>query len=225
MQALKEGGIIELAPMESGEIPRLEFEGPQKIKLPEWLGFWFLDPATGKVMVETFDGQLLDTPWYDQYRDRNDWQITDGLRTWPQIQPAIDAGASICRIGWNGKGMFAFQRPANELPKEVIEKLNPMSEPVRKVLLGLNRPVLFTQYYCLFTAQGSVANGWMPNGLDLHADDWMVLHHRVAGQECPECHSPEIDSNSPETKYQCGSTDYDQRPGTFKKGANCNGNG
>jgi hypothetical protein len=38
---------------------------------------------------------------------------------------------------------------------------------------------------------------------------------------CPKCGAEEIDHNSPHTKYSCGSTDYDQRPGTFKKGDMC----
>ena len=40
-------------------------------------------------------------------------------------------------------------------------------------------------------------------------------------QLCPRCFSPEVDLFSPWTMYACGSKDYDQRPWTFKFGANC----
>jgi len=39
--------------------------------------------------------------------------------------------------------------------------------------------------------------------------------------KCPECGAPEIDALSPRTIYQCGSSDYDQRPGTFSQSSMC----
>ena len=38
---------------------------------------------------------------------------------------------------------------------------------------------------------------------------------------CQECGSEEIESLSPRTLYACGSSDYDQQPGTFHKGSKC----
>ena len=84
MQALKEGGIILLHQHTEpgGTTPFLDLESPQMVKLPEWGGYWFNDGGTIKVMTK--DGEITDTPWYDQYKDRNDWQTTDGLvpRPW-----------------------------------------------------------------------------------------------------------------------------------------------
>ena len=34
---------------------------------------------------------------------------------------------------------------------------------------------------------------------------------------CPSCGLPEVDCLEPRTKYECGSSDYDQRPGSFVK--------
>lgn len=47
------------------------------IALPEWEGFWFLAERTG-VIVFTKEGQLLNTPMYDEYLMREDWSIVDG---------------------------------------------------------------------------------------------------------------------------------------------------
>lgn len=44
----------------------------KKVKLPEWGGYWFY--ADG-IKVKTKDGEILNTPWFDKYKDRNDWQI------------------------------------------------------------------------------------------------------------------------------------------------------
>lgn len=38
---------------------------------------------------------------------------------------------------------------------------------------------------------------------------------------CPECGAKEVSANTPRTVYDCGSSDYDQRPGTFRKGQKC----
>ncbi len=40
----------------------------------------------------------------------------------------------------------------------------------------------------------------------------------AGGEEgCPSCGSPEADAMTPRTVYACGSSDYDQRPGTFSQ--------
>lgn len=38
---------------------------------------------------------------------------------------------------------------------------------------------------------------------------------------CPICNAPEVDAMTPRTVYACGSSDYDQRPGTFSYGKDC----
>lgn len=38
---------------------------------------------------------------------------------------------------------------------------------------------------------------------------------------CPNCGASEVEHFGPHTKYECGSTDYAQRPGTFKLAEHC----
>ncbi len=38
---------------------------------------------------------------------------------------------------------------------------------------------------------------------------------------CPRCGAPETVSSTPRTIYACGSSDYDQRPGTFQPSPTC----
>ena len=33
---------------------------------------------------------------------------------------------------------------------------------------------------------------------------------------CPRCRAPEVAASTPRTVYACGSSDYDQRPGSFR---------
>lgn len=40
-------------------------------------------------------------------------------------------------------------------------------------------------------------------------------------EKCPKCGANEVDSMSPRTHYACGSSDYDQRPNTFRQSDGC----
>lgn len=40
---------------------------------------------------------------------------------------------------------------------------------------------------------------------------------------CPKCGAKEIEADSPRTVYACGSSDYDQRPGSFVQSEKCKG--
>lgn len=40
---------------------------------------------------------------------------------------------------------------------------------------------------------------------------------------CPKCGAKEVDFDHPRTKYECGSTDLDGRPGTFHQTEKCKG--
>lgn len=55
----------------------------KKVKLPEWIGYWWIPKVLSgsiekSIRVLTKNGDILDTPWVDKYRHRNDWEITDG---------------------------------------------------------------------------------------------------------------------------------------------------
>jgi hypothetical protein len=43
----------------------------------------------------------------------------------------------------------------------------------------------------------------------------------IDGDKCPKCGSVEVDAMTPRTTYECGSSDYDQRPNTFIQSEQC----
>jgi len=43
----------------------------------------------------------------------------------------------------------------------------------------------------------------------------------ISKTRCPKCGSAELPTSSPRTFYVCGSSDYDQRPGTFHQSKLC----
>lgn len=48
-----------------------------------------------------------------------------------------------------------------------------------------------------------------------------LMTKNIPGDKCPLCGAEEVESNSPNTVYACGSSDYDGRPETFHPGDKC----
>ena len=143
----------------------------EKIKLPEWDGYWFkpeLGTGDEGIKVFTAQGDILDTPYLDDYKNRTDWRITDGSRDFGGALKALKAGKKVTRSGWNGSGMYVILMPG--YPDGI--PCNENTAKAHNVLVGT--PLVFRPYFQLFTAQGDIAM-WAPSGSDALAEDWIVL--------------------------------------------------
>ena len=73
---MRESTIEEIAmsdiPVDFGKALQALDKG-MKIKVPEWKGYWFKE--SGMVKVMTAEGAVLDTPHFQQYIFRTDWQL------------------------------------------------------------------------------------------------------------------------------------------------------
>lgn len=72
----------------------------------------------------------------------------------------LKQGAKVCRIGWNGKGMFLYYVPA------------PCTDAGKK-LAGPDGKVAYGGYIAMKTAQGNVVP-WLASQTDVLAEDWCV---------------------------------------------------
>lgn len=130
----------------------------KKVKLPEWQGYWFIPNVVASwdaeevkkgVRVFTATGDVLNTPWFDKYHDRDDFEITEGKMGIGFAVAALETGKKVYREGWNGKGMWLHLR----VPDENSEMGHPY--PYMKGVDGNFFP-------------------WNPNALDLLAKDWQI---------------------------------------------------
>jgi hypothetical protein len=48
-----------------------------------------------------------------------------------------------------------------------------------------------------------------------------AMSMNIPGDKCEICGAVEVDAITPRTVYACGSSDYDKRPGTHRRGNNC----
>ena len=96
-----------------------------------------------------------------------------------QALEAVKAGKLIAREGWNGKGMFVFQRPQDVLEVTTIQNVKSLPESVKKYFfnrLDLDQGVKFTAYLCMKASDNSIVNGWLASQTDMLADDWQEVN-------------------------------------------------
>ena len=96
---------------------------------------------------------------------------------------AVKKGKLATRKGWNGKGMFVFMRPTDELSIDfIINNVKSLPQSVKnyfkdQVVLGLNgdNKIKFKPYLCLKASDNSIVNGWVASQDDMLSNDWQVL--------------------------------------------------
>ncbi len=98
----------------------------------------------------------------------------------------VKAGGTAARLGWNGKEMFIFERPADELEVGfIIDKVKSLPQSVKNFFKakdekeapgeqGLTK-VKFTAYLCMKAADGTIVNGWLASQTDMLSNDWIIL--------------------------------------------------
>jgi hypothetical protein len=159
----------------------------QKVRLPEWRGYWFKS-EDGEYSALTKDGDIVKSWTQDKgLKDRTDWEIANGLDFGWAIC-ALKAGKLVTRAGWNGKLMFVFIRPSDEIPAQVvIENVKSLPESVKNhfdqkfkgdyigASSGQPFKIKFTPYFCMKNAQGDIMNGWIPTQTDCLAEDWQLF--------------------------------------------------
>ena len=104
--------------------------------------------------------------------------------TFGEALEAVKEGKCISRKGWNGKGMFVFMRPEDELQKLfLIDAVKSLPASVKSYFASntketqVKEKVKFTAYLCMKTADDSIVNGWLASQTDMLAEDWCVLDY------------------------------------------------
>jgi hypothetical protein len=153
-----------------------------KVKLPEWTGYWFMENK--QVKVQSKNGDVLTEPWLEKYHLRDDWEVTEGNMGFDFAINALKNGKCVARKGWNGKGMFLFMRPADDLEIDmIVHKVKSLPQSVKDYYADLTGTtqldgrdkIKFTPFLCMKAADGTIVNGWLASQTDMLAEDWMVV--------------------------------------------------
>ncbi len=102
-----------------------------------------------------------------------------------QAIEALKNGRLMTRAGWNGKGMFLFMRPSDEINSDiVINSIKSIPQSVKDYFKAIegsdvsDKPepdpskIKFTAYICMKAADGTIVNGWLASQIDMLSDDW-----------------------------------------------------
>lgn len=89
--------------------------------------------------------------------------------TFGEALEAAKNGKRIQRAGWNGKGMFVFMRPADNLSPDFIPKVKSLPDEVKMFLAEKDYVIHFTAYLCMYSAAGEIVNGWLASQTDMLA--------------------------------------------------------
>lgn len=152
-----------------------ELSDGKKVKLPEWSGYWFLDKDSNpelhiekRIRVLTKDGDILDTPWCEKYKNREDWAVTDGALGFDWALRALMNGKQVFRYGWNGQNaitpMFLYLIKGSALQTGLGYGFGEYAGEPR-----------FVDTICLRTAQNTLVVGWKPTTPDMFSSDWAIL--------------------------------------------------
>ena len=111
--------------------------------------------------------------------------------TFGEALEAVKQGKLIAREGWNGKGMFVFQRPEDSLSTDfIINKVKSLPQSLKDYYVAQfahntneekegkspnDVAVKFTAYLCMKAADGSIVNGWLASQTDILSSDWCIL--------------------------------------------------
>jgi len=113
-----------------------------------------------------------------------------GRGTFGEAIHALKSGHRVARAGWNGKGMFIFMRPADELEVGfIIDKVKSLPQSVKNLYhkivntagnedtkkVFLSGKVKFGAYICMYAADGSIVNGWLASQTDILSEDWCIV--------------------------------------------------
>lgn len=91
----------------------------------------------------------------------------------------LKEGKLVSRQGWNGKNMFVFMRPSNNLSNDFItEKVKSLPKSFKDFIKKYpfkDNDVKFNSYLCLKSANDEIINGWFASQTDMLAEDWFEM--------------------------------------------------
>lgn len=101
--------------------------------------------------------------------------------TFGQALESLKRGHLVARKGWNGKGMFIFMRPEDNLPTNmIVNQVKSLPESFKRWVANNygdseTDRIKFTAYLCMKAADDTVVNGWLASQTDMLANDWAIV--------------------------------------------------
>lgn len=130
--------------------------------------------------IESFPKEELKAAYMNGLIDAETLKLNE-CGTFGQAIQSLKRGLLVTRKGWNGKGMFFFMRPSDQLPTEmVVNKVKSLPESFKKWVAdnygdSTSDVIHFTSYICMKAADNTVVNGWLASQTDMLSEDWILF--------------------------------------------------
>lgn len=87
---------------------------------------------------------------------------------------ALKEGKKVARLGWNGKGMYLWLKPAVEVKSEWCK------DPILKEIVDANGGTISALgTICMYTTNSAgrkaVLTGWLASQSDMLEEDWVII--------------------------------------------------
>ena len=150
----------------------------RKVKLSDWTGYWFMEDSKIKVFTKT--GDILDTPNIDRYKDRDDWEVTNGHMGFNFTILALKAGKQVRREQWLSDatrprfvymvtGTLVEFENLRGAARDAAVKATQWECGVQGSARQINSHIDAVDYY------GCLLIGWSPTQDDMLAEDWVIV--------------------------------------------------
>lgn len=136
----------------------------KKVRLSDWVGYWYKD-ENQNIKAFTRKGETVEAT-IERYKDRDDWEETDGKMGFDFAVLALKNGKKVAREGWNGKNMWLYLVPGSQ--QTVMEG------KALAAHMAVGTPINFLPHIDMKTADDSHVP-WLCSQTDLLSEDWMIV--------------------------------------------------
>lgn len=87
----------------------------------------------------------------------------------------LEAGGTIRRSGWYGKGLFVVKQVPSHITGDIIPKMQSLPQIAKDILMKRDNPHIdYTNQMLIINPDGR-ADSWVPSSSDVFAEDWEVV--------------------------------------------------
>ena len=147
--------------------------------LPAWSLHRLIELLGGNIAIDDFAIEwaydtVIDHIAFDIRHDEFNYEYleekTMKTLTFGAAIEALKQGKKVTRMGWNGKGMYLWLKPATTIKAEWCK------DPMLKEIVDANggeAEALGT--ICMKTADNKILTGWLASQTDMLSEDWMII--------------------------------------------------
>ena len=84
----------------------------------------------------------------------------------------LNAGYSVRRKGWNGKGMFLIKQVPATIDGTIIPKMQSIPDQAKDLIMKFNCSINYQNQCLIYHESTGIADSWSPSITDAFATDW-----------------------------------------------------